>query len=233
MFDKFCEYMYYLLHNPLKKVVNHKNQLQIFFRVLGGIAEKTKEDIFKAREESMAVSASMEMLNQHGADRSMQRLHDESEELFRNRLMLKKVIAGKAGTSEGMLIALKGIGHENAYIESLYKTDLLRWAEFIVFVDKGELNTLDNLLALQKEIRRTKPASALPNYGYFYNSTLRLQTSYNTGIYNFPICGTFLSNELMNKIKGHSYTSIFETSNIIATKNFRVCGTFMVGEVIL
>ena len=106
MFEKFCDYMYSLLFTPLKKIKQAANQFYIFFRVIGRLFDDTKEDIFRVREESMVASASEIMLAEHGKDRDMARLKGETVEGYRTRLSMKALIAEKAGTEQGILLAL-------------------------------------------------------------------------------------------------------------------------------
>ncbi|MCY9758871.1 hypothetical protein M5X00_32150, partial [Paenibacillus alvei] len=111
MFEKFSDYMYYLLISPWKKVVRKENQFYIFLKVIGKLFDQTKEDIFRVREESMIITASEQMLNEHGRERDMPRLKGEDIEAYRLRLMMKNMIATQAGTEQGILTALKALGY--------------------------------------------------------------------------------------------------------------------------
>ena len=134
MFEKFSDYMYSLLFTPLKKIKQAANQFYIFFRVIGQLFDDTKEDIFRVREESMVASASEIMLAEHGKDRDMARLKGETVEGYRTRLSMKALIAEKAGTEQGILLALAALGYEHSYIERMALHDPERWAEFIIFL---------------------------------------------------------------------------------------------------
>lgn len=164
MFDKFADYMYYLLFSPLKKVVKNNNQFYILFKVFGKLLDKTKEDIFIIREQSMIISATGRMLDEHGADRDMKRLKGEDEENYRKRLSMKNIIAEKAGTNEGILLALKALGYEKSYIEPYYLYDPARWAEFIVYLRINDLSVIRDLRVIDNEVMKVKPASSKPSY---------------------------------------------------------------------
>lgn len=53
MFEKFCDYMYYLLTSPFKKVRKTINQWYILFRVLGKRFDDAMESLYKAQEHSL------------------------------------------------------------------------------------------------------------------------------------------------------------------------------------
>lgn len=188
MFDKFQDYMYYLLFGPLKKIVKVKNQFYILFKVFGKVLDQTKEDIFKVREQSMIVSSNVKMLVEHGADRTMKKLQDETEEQYRTRLSMKNIIAEKAGSNEGIIYALKSLGFKNFYIEPLWKEDLERWAEFYVFIDEKDMDLFKNFNSIRNAVRDVKMASSLPNYGFIVhvkNSNLNDVSVINTFPINF------------------------------------------------
>lgn len=186
MFDKFQEYMYYLLYSPLKKVTKLKNQFYILFKVFGKVFDQTKQDIFRVREESMIISASEKLLDEHGRDRGMQRLKGESVENYRTRLSMKNIIAEKAGTNEGILTALKSLGYKHVNIIPTFKfvQDSERWAEFHVIVPEEDIDVdklFDNTKIIVKSV---KPASALPNYAFTLLSNKNLNSHNNTLMIN-------------------------------------------------
>ena len=51
MFEKFGEYMFFLLCAPLKKAKKTVNQFYIFFKVAGKLFDQCKLDLFRLREE--------------------------------------------------------------------------------------------------------------------------------------------------------------------------------------
>ena len=169
----FGEYMFYLLTAPLKK---HKstNQFRIFFKVMGGLFDDTKQDIFRIRRECSIVTAARSMLQVHGDERDMVRLKGEEIEYFRRRLLMKAVVAEKAGTEEGILYALQALGYKNCYITPVWETDPERWAEFYLHLDI-DLDTeprLD-LKVFIEEVRKVKEASAKPNYMLHYSMSTK------------------------------------------------------------
>lgn len=166
MFEKFQDYMYYLLYGPLKKIAKSKNQFYILFKVFGKIFDQTKKDIFMVREESMIISASNKMLEEHGRDRKMRKFKDEDIENYRVRLSMKNIIAEKAGMNEGILLALKALGYEKAYINPVWIRNTERWAEFDIFIDEVDIDLLKNFNIVKASVMDVKQASSLPNYGF-------------------------------------------------------------------
>ena len=69
MFDKFSDYMYYLLISPLKRVKKELNQWYKLFKVLGKRFDDALESINKEGEESMLVSCDDEFLQIHADER--------------------------------------------------------------------------------------------------------------------------------------------------------------------
>lgn len=177
MFDKFCDYMYSLLIAPLKKTRQAVNQFYLFFKVTGKLFDDTKADIFRMREESMIASASAAMLAEHGRDRNIPRLKGEPTEGYRLRLMMKAVIAEKAGTVEGLLLCLKSLELVGEIIP-YYTIDAERWAEFLtrIWYSLDDIRPVD-IGNVRSQIRAVKPASAKDNY------LLVLHTDYKVKIW--------------------------------------------------
>lgn len=225
--------MYYLLYSPLKKISKVRNQFYILFKVFGKVFDQTKQDIFRVREESMIISASAKMLEEHGRDRGMQKLKGEEIENYRMRLSMKNIIAEKAGTNEGILLALKTLGYEKSYIEPYYFFDTKRWAEFVVYLSGKNISSINDLQIIDNEIMRVKPASAMPAYGLAKDNTLKVITSCKTYNINYSMCGTFkcgtkpyYSNQGINfKTNIDINTNKNETS-----QKYRMTGTFNSGE---
>ena len=59
MIENFIEYMWYLLHTPLKKLKKALNKWYIFCRVFGKRFDEAKEDILRARDEGKLPHAAM------------------------------------------------------------------------------------------------------------------------------------------------------------------------------
>lgn len=168
MFESFVDYMYYLLVVPLQKTIQSKNQFYIFLKVIGKRFDTVKQAIFKMREESIIVSASEKMLNLHALDRGMRRLKGEDVEAFRRRLMMKGIIAEKAGTKEGLILALKALGYSNVEIVPTYEfmEDTDRWAEFHIVFPEKDIDAVKVFEMTKTIVKNIKPASALPNYAF-------------------------------------------------------------------
>jgi hypothetical protein len=192
MFDKFQDYMYYLLYGPIKKVTKLKNQFYILFKVFGKVFDQTKQDIFRVREESMIISASEKLLEEHGRDRVMQRLKGESVENFRTRLSMKNIIAEKAGTKEGMLLALKALGYDQSTIDPFYLHDPERWAEFTIYLSSKQQSSVNDITIIDKEIMKVKPASGKPSYGIGSESQVSIKTEGNYYPFDYPICNILM-----------------------------------------
>ncbi len=165
MFDKFGDYMFYLLNAPLKKIKNGKNQLKIFFSVIGEIFDGMLEDNIKFQKQKTISQAEPIMLEIIGQDRSMFRLQGESIEQYRHRLQMKAIISELGGTNKGLLLAMEILGYPDCTVEPLYKTDRSRWAEIYIDI----LITHDiNYEAILYEVLKVKPARTLPYFRFFY-----------------------------------------------------------------
>ncbi len=114
------------------------------------------------------------MLQVHGEDRDMVRLKGEEMEYFRKRLLMKAIVAEKAGTEEGILFALRALGYKNCYITPVWKDDPERWAEFYLHlnIDLDTEPRLD-LKVIMEEVRKVKEASAKPNYMLHYGVSVK------------------------------------------------------------
>jgi len=232
MFDKFQDYMYYLLYAPLKKIARDKNQFYIFFKVLGKLFDQSKHDIFRVREESMIISASARMLEEHGRDRNMKRLKGESLENYRIRLLMKNVIAEKAGENEGILLALKAIGYEQSQIEPFYIHDPERWAEFTVFLSSKQQSGVKDLNIIDREVMKIKPASGKPSYGIDSESNTLIKTEAKLYPFEYPICnvlvnGTWYESESIGR--SLNFNMPIETAFSVFDNDQYRCNTFNTG----
>lgn len=166
MFDKFGDYLFYLLNAPLKKLRDGKNQLKIFFSVVGKIFDEMLQYILKFRRQKMISTAEPIMLEVIGRDRDMFRIQDETIEQYRHRLQMKAIIAELGGTNKGLLMAIEILGYPDCTIEPLYKTDRERWAEIYIDI----LVTHDiNYAAILYEVLKVKPARTLPYFRFYYS----------------------------------------------------------------
>jgi hypothetical protein len=191
-FNSFGDYMFSLLFTPLRKGQKAVNQFYIFFKVIGKLFDDSKKDLFRVRGESMIISASELMLNEHGKDRGMLRLKGEDIETYRTRLSMKAIIAEKAGTREGVLLAVRAMGYEESYIEPMYLSDPTRWAEFIVFLQSKVQSPINDLYVIDKEIMKVKEASSKPNYGLSTEGIISISDEVNYFFYEYPICNVLI-----------------------------------------
>lgn len=204
MFEKFCDYMYYLLTSPFKKIKKSKNQWYKLFKVLGEYFDDGMESIEKAREQTMLATCDVEMLPVHAADRKLTKYTGEEDENFRSRIANYTEVCRLGGTDPGLILAVKALGYPNP--EKImanvlngrvyYETDgswILdgsrnleageledRWAEFYIVNnmsvdDEHPVSTA----ILKKEVRRVKEVGAKDNYLFRYS--LAVHEPHSTG----------------------------------------------------
>lgn len=169
MFEKFWEYMWYLMPAILKRN-KQVNQLRIFLMVAGGVFDELKKATFRLRREASIDTCSNCMLEIAGQDRDMMQLKGETYEAYRKRLKMKAQVAAMSGTLKGLLYAIKSVGYDNCVIEPVWKTDPDRWAEInINFLTKSvdEDITID-FRCIVAEVMKVKRASTLPHYIFYY-----------------------------------------------------------------
>lgn len=172
-YNNFGDYMFSLLFTPLRSAKKSFNQFYIFFKVIGKIFDDCKTDIFKVRTESMVISASETMLNEHGKDRKMIRLKNEDAETYRTRLCMKAILSKNEGTRPGVLLAVKSLGYTNASVMPYRVIDPDRWAEFLVKINVDlDVDTME-YSTLRKEVRDIKEASAKDNYEFTMYSSIQ------------------------------------------------------------
>jgi len=192
-FDSFKDYMYYLLPGPLKKFGKSVSGWYKLMAIIGALMDEAKTQLVWAREQSIILSCSPELLELHGSERDMPRLKDEDLGAYRLRLIMKGVLARQAGTNEGIKTAVKALGYDNSYVEPYYLVDPTRWAEFIVWLrtSKKSQVSLNDFSVIDLEVMKVKPASALPNYGVDFGSNITIESSVIFGTFMEPRCGTF------------------------------------------
>jgi len=217
MFEQFQDYMYHLLVGPLKKIFKKNNQFYILFKVAGKLFDQTKKDIFRVRQESMIISASEKLLNEHGRDRTMPRLKGESVENYRVRLSMKNIIAEMAGTNEGILLALKALGYERSYIEPFYIHDDERWAEFIIYLSSKNPSSINDIRVIDNEVMKVKPSGGLPSYGAEENSRVVIRSNFETKVSNYPLCNMVICGEWPSRV---NIGKVFGTNNTLLSKNY-------------
>lgn len=184
MFDRFADYMYYLLTSPLKKVRQKFNQWYILMKVLGGRFDDAMESLYLALEQTMVATCDPEMLPFHAADRGMARYVDETDENFRVRIANYTEVLRLGGTDAGVLLAVRALGfHEPELIPAkVFTGDAGRWAEFYVVIrmDAGDPLPI-GIEVLKKQVRQVKSVGAKDNYCFLFG--LKLKESFRAGLH--------------------------------------------------
>ena len=60
MYEKFRDYLYYLLPTPFKRLKKIKNQWYIFFKVIGDEYDKVQAELERALEETSVATCSVD-----------------------------------------------------------------------------------------------------------------------------------------------------------------------------
>lgn len=179
MFDKFADYMYYLLTSPLKKIRKSKNQWYILMKVLGKRFDDALGGIYLARDQTAVATCDPEMLQFHAEDRGITRYAGESDENFRVRIANYTEILKLGGTDEGVMLAVRSLGFENAKLvpAKVYTGDAERWAEFYILLEFEIDDTPAIPLAiLRKQVRKVKEVGAKDNYSYQYKISIKVNS---------------------------------------------------------
>lgn len=169
MFDKFADYMWYLLPSAFKKQ-RKKNQFAVYCKIIGNLYDTLMQSLFRLREESILETCSNCMLEVFGNDYDMMQMKGETYEAYRKRLQMKALVAEKAGTLQGILYAMASVGYDNCTIIPFYLTNPERWAEIRINVYTGsvdDINTID-FSCVVSEVMKVKKASTLPHYRFYY-----------------------------------------------------------------
>lgn len=129
MFKKFKDYMFFLLHAPLK-ILQEKSEIYKLFNVLGNEFDEFKNNILEVEKQSNIFSAENFYLDLLASDRNIARFQNETDEDLRRRIMLKADVSKMAGTKKGVILALNSLNYE-ANIEHCYLIDKNRWANLM------------------------------------------------------------------------------------------------------
>lgn len=176
MFDKFCDYMYYLLTSPFKQVRKRINQWYILFRVLGKRFDEAMEQLYDAREQTMLATCDPVMLPVHAEDRKMTKYPGEDAENFRARIANYPEVLRLGGSDPGVILAARTLGYTDVEIVQANKMPHSvcpkkgdRWAEFYVIITMniGEGHPV-SLSVLRNEVRKVKYITAKDNYYFKY-----------------------------------------------------------------
>lgn len=202
MYEKFADYMFYLLTTPFKKAKKSINQFYIFFSVVGGIFDDVKKDFYRICNETNIITASNKMLRIFGSERSQPMLYEENEEDYRRRLAMKAIIAANAGTKEGVILAVKSLGYDDVNHMEMYHIDPSRWAEFLITI-RQEIDDkrVINIPVIRNEVRKVKEASALDNYAESYYLEVKKSEEFDYSVTNRIINQVDVINEVRNTIR--------------------------------
>lgn len=212
MFDKFSDYMQYLLPSAFKRQ-KKQNQLLIYCKVIGRLYDSLLQLILRLREETILETCDSRMLEVFGNDYEMPQMRGETLEMYRRRLQMKALTAAAAGTQKGILYAMESVGYPNCIITPFYLIDPDRWAEIRIDVFTESVD-VDNPIAygsVVAEVMKVKKASTLPHWRFYYpikiwetdinciNATVRFTIFipfWGDDIYTGPYCydGTLLYN---------------------------------------
>lgn len=173
-YDKFCDYMYYLLTSPFKKVKKSINQWHILFKVLGARFDEAMESLYGAGEQTMVATCAPEMLTVHAGDRGMERHTGESMENFRARIAMYWEACRLGGTNQGILLAIRILGYDDVDVRTAkeFKGDEERWAEFyvLIWMEMSHVFPIPFHI-LKKEVRTWKEVGAKDNYQFTIGNT--------------------------------------------------------------
>ncbi|MCM1161485.1 MAG: phage tail protein [Roseburia sp.] len=221
MFDKFCDYMYYLLTSPLKRVKKSINQWYILFRVLGRRFDDALESLYNAEDQTMLATCEPEMLPVHAEDRKMARYPGEEDENFRARIANYPEILRLGGTDAGIIIAIKSLGFENVDIvkAKILRSDESRWAEFYVIIKMdADMELPIGYDAIKKEVRKTKQVTALDNYLFLIYAQDR-NSNHGMGRCIIKATSKVKSNQSNIIIVRHSIRTEMQTKAYLEIKN--------------
>lgn len=164
MFEKFRDYLYYLLPSPFKRL--KKNQWYIFFKVIGEEYDKVQTELECALEQTSVVTCNVDMLQYYAQDRGMYRYTGEDDETFRSRIAMQDEVEALGGTKAGIILAAKTLGYEDA--EHLWYPDIGypdKWSQFLLrVIAHNESEHPINIGTLIQEVRKVKDSTSLDNY---------------------------------------------------------------------
>lgn len=169
MFEKFRDYMYYLLPSPFKIVKKKLNQWYIWCRVIGAWFDEVKDDLMRARDETSIATCSDILLKYYADDRGLVQYNGETNDTFRTRVAMADDVEANGGMRDSLILAVKSLGYDQ--VEHIWcpaeDGNFDRWAEFIIEVtvqDDAEFAVSHEIL--KNEVRKTKESTSLDNYRY-------------------------------------------------------------------
>ena len=164
MFEKFSDYMFSLVHYPLK-VIKEKSKIYILFKVIGLQYDELKYKILEVSKQSNINTATDIYLDKLAIDRNMFRFENEKDTHLSKRLIAKAEIMKKSGTKQGIILALNSLGYD-VEIEPCYLYDKDRWAEFYVIIIEDIDSSYYKFDIVKNTVMEVKQASSKPNYAY-------------------------------------------------------------------
>lgn len=166
MFEKFRDYLYYLLPTPFKLVPKKINQWYIFLSVIGDEYDQIQAELERALEETTVATCSGELLQYYAQDRGLYRYQDEDEDTFRSRIAMYDEVEALGGTKAAILLAAATLGYEAP--EHIWYPDLgqkEKWSQFLLRVTvKDDQEQPVSFDMLRNEVRKAKESTSLDNY---------------------------------------------------------------------
>ena len=179
MFQKFADYLYYLLPAPFKRIKKDINQWYILWKVIGSKYDEVQNDLEQAANETTIATCSDALLVYHGADRHLTQYKNEGSEEFRSRIAMADEMEYLGGTKDGLILSAKATGVKKAEYYWLPEVtgDYDRWAEFYLFVyDSLDGEKLDvDFDVLRNNIRDVKNSESKDNYRWVCTTECTLE----------------------------------------------------------
>lgn len=179
MFQKFADYIYYLLPAPFKRLKKNINQWYILCRVIGSWFDEVKGDLLRAADETTIATCSQILLSYYGEERNLTQYINEGETEFRIRIAMADEIESLGGTKQGVILAAKTAGIQNVehYWLPEVTGDYSRWAEFYLFLyDSLDQKKSDvDFNVLRNNVRDAKHSESKENYRWVCTAECMLE----------------------------------------------------------
>ena len=186
MFQKFADYIYYLLPTPFKRLKKNINQWYILCRVIGSWFDEVKEDLLRAADETTIATCSQSLLSYYGEERNLTQYINEGETEFRIRIAMADEIESLGGTKQGVILAAKTTGMQNVehYWLPEVTGDYNRWAEFYLFLyDSLDQEKSDvDFNVLKNNVRDAKHSESKDNYRWVCTAECMLEHESNAKV---------------------------------------------------
>ena len=209
MFEKFKDYMFFLLHAPLK-ILQEKSEIYKLFNVIGNEFDRLKNNALNVEKQSNIFSSTGEFLELLANDRNIIRYQNETDEDLRRRIMLKPDVMKIAGTKKEIILALKSLNFE-ANVEPCYLTDKSKWAEFYIIINDSLIKKMNyNFKIIKETVMEVKQASSKPNWVFRYDLHNNIE---NKIIYKLDLIYNI-------NFWGSNYDKAFNDGNLVFNGNF-------------